>query len=199
MKMFACYVRVSTVGQNEESQKSEIEKWLFGHGVLSTDVRWFVDRKSGDNLDRPEFEKLQKAVFTGEIHTVLTYKLDRLSRKMADGISTLSSWLDSGVRFVSVSQSFDFSGTVGKMVAAVLLGVAEMEQETRKERQKAGIEVAKEQGKYKGRKKGTTKAKPSRALQLRDQGFTIKEIAAALSVSRGTVFSYLKKAKNDAE
>jgi DNA invertase Pin-like site-specific DNA recombinase len=68
------------------------------------------------------------------------------------------------------AQQIDFNGTVGKMLAAVLLGIAEMEQETRREHQAAGIDVAKKAGKYRGRKTGSTKAKPERALMLRQQG-----------------------------
>ena len=49
---------------------------------------------------------------------------------------------------------------VGKMIAAVLLGVAEGEQATRRERQRAGIDAARDRGVYLGRRAGTTKAKP---------------------------------------
>jgi DNA invertase Pin-like site-specific DNA recombinase len=66
-----------------------------------------------------------------------------------------------------------------------------MEQQTRRERQAAGIAVAKQEGKYKGRKAGTTKATPARARQLRKQGLTDDEIASALSVTRRTVQRYL--------
>ena len=69
-----------------------------------------------------------------------------------------------------------------------------MEQETRRERQAAGIAVAKSSGKYLGRRKGTTKAKPERALKLRQKGLTIEEIAASLKVSRNTVFRYFRQA-----
>jgi DNA invertase Pin-like site-specific DNA recombinase len=95
------------------------------------------------------------------------------------------------MRVVSVTQQIDFNGTIGKMVASVLLGVAEMEQQTRKERQKAGIEAAKERGVYIGRKQGTTKGKPQRARELREKGLTHNEIAESLGVSRRTVFRYL--------
>jgi DNA invertase Pin-like site-specific DNA recombinase len=81
------------------------------------------------------------------------------------------------------------------MLASVLLGVAEMEQETRRERQAAGIVEAKKQGKYKGRKQGTTKAKPDRVLELKQQGLNAEEIARALGVSRNTVFRYLRASK----
>jgi DNA invertase Pin-like site-specific DNA recombinase len=194
-KEVAAYVRVSTVGQNEAGQRAEIERWLAGNGIDPERVRWFVDKRSGDNLKRPSFERLQAAVFGGEIGTVVVYKLDRLSRKLRDGLNVLCEWCERGLRVVSATQQIDFNGTVGKMVAAVLLGIAEMEQETRRERQAAGIAVAKKAGKYRGRKPGTTKAAPVRARALREKGLTAEEIAKSLGVSRNTAFRYLRHAK----
>ena len=72
--------------------------------------------------------------------------------------------------------------------------MAEMELEAMKERQRAGIEAAKERGVYQGRKPGTTKAKPIRAVTLREKGLTQDEIATALGISRTTVNRYLKSA-----
>lgn len=142
---------------------------------------------SADNTERPEFKKLQEAIFNGELQTVVVWKLDRLSRNLRDGINVLADWCDRGLRVVSVTQQIDFNGTLGKMLAAVLLGVAQMEQETRRERQSVGIAVAKERGVYKGRPPGTSKAKPDRAKALRTKGLKDHEIAEALGVSRRTV------------
>lgn len=191
METTACYVRVSTVGQNEASQKREINRWMLGNGIDPQTVRWFIDKSTGDNLDRPAFLQLQQDVFMGEIGTVVVWKLDRLSRSLRDGINTLADWCDSGLRVVSVTQQIDFNGPMGKMLAAVLLGVAEMEQETRRERQRAGIEAAKERGAYIGRRKGTTKGKPERARQLWGKGLAAAEIATALGISERTVWRYL--------
>jgi DNA invertase Pin-like site-specific DNA recombinase len=187
--MFAAYVRVSTTGQNEEGQRREMTRWLNGNGV--TDVRWYVDKESGDDLHRQAFAQLQTDIFRGEVKSVAVWKLDRLSRSMKDGVVTLEEWLSKGVRFVSVTESFDFQGTIGKIVAALLFGIAEMEQETRRERQSVGIAVARERGVYKGRRRGTTKATPARAHQLRDRGLSVCEIAAALNVSTRTARRYL--------
>jgi DNA invertase Pin-like site-specific DNA recombinase len=81
------------------------------------------------------------------------------------------------------------------MIAAVLLGLSEVELEFRRERQAAGIEVAKSKGRYKGRSKGTTKSKPERALALKEKGLTAEEIATALGTSERTVWRYLSQTR----
>ena len=187
--MIGVYIRVSTVGQNERGQRAEIRKWLEGNG--HTDVRYYVDKESGDTLDRPAFRRLQADVFKGAIKTVVVWKLDRLSRSIIDGLNVLADWCNRGVRVVSVTQQLDFNGTVGKMLAAIFFALGEMEQQTRRDRQAAGIAVAKVEGKYKGRKAGTTKAKPNRAAQLRAKGLNDSEIASALNVTRRTVQRYV--------
>ncbi len=187
--MLGCYVRVSTVGQNEAGQKREMRKWLKGSNV--SDVLWFIDKETGDDLDRPAFRELQAAIFSGEVSGVVVWKLDRLSRSIVDGLNVLADWCDRGIRVVSVTQQLDFNGTMGKMLAAIFFGIAEMEQETRRERQRAGIEAARERGVYAGRKAGTTKAQPARAQRLLKQGLNHTEIARSLGVSRRTVLRYL--------
>jgi DNA invertase Pin-like site-specific DNA recombinase len=92
---------------------------------------------------------------------------------------------------VVVTQQIDLSGAVGRMVASVMFGLAEIELEYRRERQAAGIAVAKSRGIYKGRKPGTPKANPARAHELRRRGLIVTEIATALGVSERTVFRYL--------
>jgi DNA invertase Pin-like site-specific DNA recombinase len=188
----AVYLRVSTVGQNLDGQRAEIQRWLDGNGVA--DAEWFIDKASGTTLKRPAFERLQKAIFNGEVKTIVCYKLDRLSRSLRDGINILADWCEKGLRVVATSQAIDFNGALGKMLAAVLLGVAEMEMELRRERQAVGIKAARARGVYIGRKAGTTKSQPARAKELRAKGNTPKEIARALGVSRPTVFRYLREA-----
>lgn len=193
MKM-AAYIRVSTVGKNLEGQKAEIEKWIRGNVANPDEVVWFVDKATGNNTNRPGFKALQKAIFNGEVKTVIVYKLDRISRSLRDGVNVIHDWIEKGVRMVAVTQQIDLNGAAGRMMAAVILAVAEMENETRKERQAAGIAVAKEKGVYKGRKAGTMKADKERALDLHRQGFKPSEISKALGISRQTTWRYLKTA-----
>lgn len=195
MSKVAVYVRVSTVGQNLDGQRASVQGWLDGHGVK--DAVWYEDAGvSGDTLNRPAMDQLKADIFSGKVKTVVCFKLDRLSRSMQDGINLLTDWLKSGVRVVSVTQQLDFSGTVGQMVAAVLLAVAQMEQETRRERQAVGIAVAKREGKYKGRQAGTTNKSSEpreRILELIDKGLTHAEIATALGCSTKTIQRAIKQ------
>ncbi len=192
-KTIAVYIRVSTTGQNEAGQRAAISEWLTAHGHDLTTATWYVDKHTATTIARPELDRLQAAIFTGLHVTVVTWRLDRLSRTQRDGINLLANWCDAGVRVVSITQQLDLSGATGRLIAGVLFAVAEMELETMKERQRAGIEAAKERGIYQGRKLGTTKAKPARAKKLRDKGLTQHEIAAALGVSRTTVNRYLRE------
>lgn len=189
--VFACYCRVSSAHQKTDSQRSEIGRWLRGNGIDPSSVEWFEDKETGRTLKRPAFDRLQKAVFAGTVRTVVVWKLDRISRRQRDGVNLLADWCECGVRVVVVTQQIDLSGAVGRMVASVLFGLAEIEAEYRRERQAAGIAVAKERGIYRGRQCGTTKSPPHRAQELRDRGLTAQEIATALGVSRRTVCRYL--------
>ena len=196
--MYACYCRVSSRRQKNDSQRAEIQRWLANHRMKASTVRWFEDCESGASLKRTAFNAMQRAIFDGEVNTVVVWKLDRISRRQHEGISLLADWCERGIRVVVVTQQIDLSGAVGRMVASVLFGLAEIELEFRRERQAAGISVARKRGIYQGRKKGTTKAKPLRAQQLRDQGLSVSEIANALAVSGRTVFRYLSNGSSSA-
>lgn len=187
----AIYIRVSSAkGQKTDSQRAELEAWRKRQRLK--DVRWFEDRDSATNFQRNGFKHLQRAIFDGEIDTVVVWKLDRLARSLKDGINILADWCKRDVRVVSVTQQIDLSGTVGHLIASLLFGIAEMELQHSKERQAIGIALARKRGVYKGRQTGTTKATPKRAQELKRQGLTVPEIANAMNVSQRTVFNYLK-------
>jgi len=187
----AAYVRVSSRHQKTDSQESGIKKWLEGNGIAADQVEWYRDTETGKTLDRPAFQRLQKDIFGGKVKSVIVWKLDRLSRRLRDGVNLLADWCERGLKIIIVTQQIELNGPVGRMIAAVLLGLAEIELEFRKERQTAGIEVAKRRGVYKGRKPGTTKGKPDRARELKEKGLNPAEIATAMGTSERTVWRYL--------
>jgi DNA invertase Pin-like site-specific DNA recombinase len=191
----AAYVRVSTRHQHDDGQRAEIKKWLDGNAIDPKLVTWYSDKESGTTLRRPGFEQLQRDIFDGKVRTVILWKLDRLSRRLKDGVVTLADWCDKGLKVVVVTQALEFNGAIGRTLAALLLGLAEIENEFRKERQAAGIAVAKKKGKYKGRANGTLKGNPARVQELRDKGLTAPEISTALGISLRTVWRYTGKVR----
>lgn len=142
-------------------------------------------------MKRPEFERLQADIFAGKIKTVIIWKLDRLSRNLRDGVNVLADWAEKGIKIIVITQQLELSGVVGRTIAALLLGLAEIEHTNIKERQRAGIQAAKLRGVYTGRARGSTKANPNRARELKKKGLTNSEVSVALGVSLRTLRRYL--------
>ena len=176
----AAYCRVSSRRQKADSQVSESRNGSTPTATTASRFAGSLTKRTGKTLCREAFQQLQKDIFAGLVQTVIVWKLDRLSRRLRDGVNLLCDWCEKGLRIVVVTQQIDLSGPVGRMIAAVLLGLGEIELEYRAERQAAGIEVAQKKGIYKGRKKGTTKGEPERARQLRAKGLKVSEIAQAI-------------------
>ena len=70
---------------------------------------------------------MRRAIFDGEVDTVVVWMLDRISRRQHEGIGLLADWCERGISVVVVTQQIDLSGAVGRMVASVLFGLAEIE------------------------------------------------------------------------
>ena len=192
-KTVACYVRVSTKEQNDESQRIAIERWLTGQGIDPAKVVWYADKASGRTMERPGWTRLANDLAAGQLAVIVVFRLDRLGRTVV-GLSKLFEELKSRkVNLVSLSDGIDLSTPTGRMMANMLASVAEYHLEISGENQRAGIDAAKARGVYKGAKAGFRKAKPEQARKLRDKGLTQQEIAGALNVSRQTVVRYLRQ------
>jgi DNA invertase Pin-like site-specific DNA recombinase len=139
-------------------------------------------------MARDGFGKLMDAVRAGEVTKVVVWRLDRLGRT-ARGLTELFEEFQAlGVTLISLKEGVDLSTPAGRLICNVLASVAQFETEVRGERQRAGIEAAKAQGKKWGggrngywRKLGP--AKIAKILKLRSQGLTLKEVSAASEVS----------------
>jgi len=85
------YIRVSSPkGEKTDSQRAELEAWL--RRQRGKAVQWFEDRESAMTLQRDAFQKLQAAIFAGQIDTVVVWKLDRLARSLKEGVNVLADW-----------------------------------------------------------------------------------------------------------
>ena len=182
-KSVALYIRVSTENlQNKglQSQEQALKEYCQNHNLGN--IRMYKDKISGGKIDRPQLQKLQQDIFLGKIAIVIVWKLDRLSRSLRDGINLLVDWLEQDIRVIAVSQQFDFSGAVGKLIASVLLGIAEMERQNIRENIIRGMKNAKRKGvKIGGRE---PKLFADKILKLKKQGLNMSQVAKRLGVSR---------------
>ena len=194
MKAVAVYMRVSSLDQVKglQSQRRALKDYCINQGF--TNIVWYKDRLSGKDTNRPAFKKLQRDIFSGKIHTVIAWKLDRLSRSLKDGLCILLDWLRKDIRIIAINQQIDFNGATGNMVLTILIAVAEMERENIRENTKRGLANAKAKGIKLGRKFSLDQEQVIKAKQLKSNGSSVRVISEQLDVTRQTVYNYLKRA-----
>jgi len=101
---------------------------------------------SGGNLERPALQRLIADIESGRIQTVVFYKIDRLTRSLADFIRLADRMRGSEVSFVSVTQAFDTSTSMGRMILNILLTFAQFEREMLSDRIKDKFRSMRQQG-----------------------------------------------------
>ena len=140
--MKVSYIRCSTIEQNEARQLKMMQE----QGA----EKLFIDKASGKNTDRAAFKEMMSFVRTGDI--VIVESISRIARNTRDLLSIVSELTEKGVEFVSLKESIDTTTPQGRFMLTVFGALAELERESILERQREGIEIAKSDGKYKGRK-----------------------------------------------
>ena len=135
------YIRVSSIEQNTESQKS-----LLGNVGMD---KVFEEKLSGKNTARPQLQMMLDYVREGD--TVYVKDLSRLARNTKDLLDIVEYLNNKGVGLFSIKENIDTTSNFGKLMITFLAAIYEFERANLLERQRDGIAVAK-QGKYKGRK-----------------------------------------------
>jgi len=105
---------------------------------------------SGGNLDRPGLKRLMADIEAGEVDIVVVYKIDRLTRALSDFAKLVDVFDRNGVSFVSVTQQFNTTTSMGRLTLNILLSFAQFEREVTGERIRDKIAASKARGMWMG-------------------------------------------------
>lgn len=174
------YVRVSTVEQNEERQIEGLEK----HGI----DKWFVEKVSGKDTNRPELQAMLDVAKAGD--TIYVHDFSRLARSTKDLLAIVEMLTEREINLVSNKENIDTSTPTGKLMLTVIAAIYEFERTNMLERQAEGIEIAKRENKYAncGRKKTEVTDEYEQLIrQYVDGKITKVQLAVMMNVSRPTL------------
>ncbi len=202
----AIYARVSTEDQHCEMQLTELRGVAERFGWDSTE---YVEKASGKGgAKRPVLERLFADARLRKFDVVLVWKLDRFGRSVADFVRNIQSLDALGIRFFCPGQGIDTDqkSPTSRLLMHILVAVAEFERELIKERTRAGQaqyrrdfaagKIGTERHSRSGRDLPSGRPKKifprDKALAMRKRGVSIRDIAKALGVGRGTIERLLK-------
>jgi len=172
------YARVSTDGQTLAAQDAA----LHAAGC----VKVYAEKISGGRSERAQLARLLKAVGDGD--TVVVTRLDRLARSTRDLLNVLDTVAKAGATFKSLADTWaDTTTPHGRLMLTVLGGLAEFERELIRARTSEGRERAKAKGVHMGRPPKLTPHQQQEALERRERGDTLMDIARTYGVSHTTI------------
>ena len=194
--LIVCYSRVSSVGQNLDRQKE-------GFAATQKFDRTYTDKISGivPFADRPNGSRLLDDCKNGIIDEVHFWELSRLGRDTFDVLSTIQFFVKAGIQVIIAKEGIrllDLSGKLNptaSIIIAVMSALAGIERNNIRERQLEGIAIAKAQGRYVGRRHGTTedaakflsKPKSLQIAKMLADDYPVIHVAKLLGVSTTTV------------
>ena len=180
------YIRVSTAEQNTARQEVMMQEL----GVEQV----FIDKLSGKSTDRPQLKEMMTFVRRGD--TVVVESISRFARNTRDLLDLTQKLTDKGVEFVSRKEAIDTTNATGKFMLTIFAAVAELERESILQRQKEGIAIAKQEGKYKGRIP-IARAEFDAVVSLWQEGhLTAVEAAKRLNMSKSSFYRKVKAGNN---
>src|SRR5467141_1059469 len=128
---------------------------------------------SGGNMERPALQRLLADIQGGRIDIIVVYKVDRLTRSLADFARLVEIFDARGVSFVSVTQQFNTTTSMGRLTLNVLLSFAQFEREVTGERIRDKIAASKKKGMWMG-------GVPPLGYQVRDRGLVVVDSEAEI-------------------
>lgn len=177
------YARVSTAGQSLDVQIEQLQK--AGCGKI------FQEKISGVKHGRHQLVAMLDYVREGD--TVTVCKLDRIARSTKHLLDIVEQLEKKGVAFKVLNINMDTSTPTGKLMFTMLGAIAEFERSLMLERQREGIEKAKQAGHYKGRKPTAKEKAPMvRDLLKKNPKITKQAVANELGIGVASVYRILK-------
>jgi DNA invertase Pin-like site-specific DNA recombinase len=155
----AIYTRKSTEhGLEQEfnsldAQREACEAYIksqASQGWRAIPARYDDPAYSGGNLDRPALKRLLADIEAGKVDVVVVYKIDRLTRSLADFAKLVETFDARSISFVAVTQQFNTTTSMGRLTLNVLLSFAQFERELASERVKDKIAASRKKGKWTG-------------------------------------------------
>jgi DNA invertase Pin-like site-specific DNA recombinase len=172
------YARVSTYGQTLDAQLEQLK----ADGC----AKIYREKASGAQADRRELLRLLKDLASGDMVTVT--RIDRLARSTFDLFAIVKQIVDAGGQFRSLAEPWaDTATSTGRLMIAVLGGLADVERDLIRTRTAEGRNRAKARGQHMGRKPKLTPQQQAEARQRRAEGATLKELAQSYNVGRATI------------
>jgi DNA invertase Pin-like site-specific DNA recombinase len=172
------YARVSTYGQMLDAQLVQLK--------AAGCARIYREKESGARADRKELLKMLKNLATGDVVTVT--RIDRLARSTFDLFAIVKQIADAGARFRSLAEPWaDTGSSTGRLMLAVLAGLADVERDLIRTRTAEGRSRATARGQHMGRPPSLTPQQQTEARQRRAEGATLKELARSYDVSLATI------------
>lgn len=181
------YIRVSTKEQNTVRQEIKAQQ----HSIPVENV--YIEKASGKNVtDRPVLTNLMATLKVGD--KLIVDSISRFARNTKDLLELVEVLNTKGVTFVSLKENIDTTTPTGMFMITVFGAVAQLERDYLKERQAEGIVVAKEEGKYKGRKAIEYPKGWDKYYKMYEQG-TIKavDMMKILELKKTTFYKLLKE------
>lgn len=151
----------------------------------------YIDKASGKNTDRPELKKMLSYIRRGG--TVIVESISRFARNTKDLLELIDIMSAKEVTFISRKEAIDTTTPTGKFMLTIFGAVAELEREYILQRQHEGIAIAKQQGKYKGRKRIESPDFDRVVSKWRAGEITATRAMETLHMSRNTFYRRVKE------
>jgi DNA invertase Pin-like site-specific DNA recombinase len=190
------YARVSSKSQEDNSSLEAQKDEFLRLGVPVKNIRVEVGSAADKIQDRPVFYHLIDDELK-ENDLLLVTKIDRCSRNTLEFLKLQERLHNNGVRFISLDLPYSNDMAVNQLISTNLAAIATFENERRKDRQRQGIQAAKKNGKYLGRRTVIDKKLISQVQDLKEnKNLSITEIAKLTGRGRTTIYKVLKEELN---